>query len=266
MPTFTKLQLTEDFKQHFGITDVHASFDGGQKKVFIVSRKGSKVALKIFINYGDREIRELKIYTEFEKTMYVPKIIEQADYEKDKVVFETYIEGDNLDSIGHKFKNDEASVRNLLKQLIAILTPFWNRDPSIVHRDIKPSNIIISTDGQAHVIDFGIARILGEDSITDTTAPQPGSWKFAAPEQYSGKKDLISYRTDFFSLSVLAYFLFYGTLPFGNTIEKIAAAYNMNPLNFSVTECGLKNFFNGCFRIAPAERPRNTDKLLSLLE
>ena len=65
MATFTVPQLTKNFRDTFEITYVHNSFTGGQKQVFIVTKKSEKCALKIFMNYGKREIRELNIYKEF---------------------------------------------------------------------------------------------------------------------------------------------------------------------------------------------------------
>ena len=147
------------------------------------------------------------------------------------------------------------------------MKPFWERTPSIIHRDIKPSNIIIRPSGHPVVIDFGIARDLGDESITDTDQPQPGSWQFAAPEQYAAKKYLISYRTDFFSLGVLAYYLFYNKLPFGTTKETIAEKYNKNYLLYdTIDECKLNPFFMETLKVLPAERPRTPDILLSLLQ
>lgn len=268
MATFTSsTNLTPEFCDTFGITKVHKSFTGGQKHVFIVTKKGDKCALKVFINYGKRDIRELSIYKEFKDVADIPKILSIEDYNGDKIVFETYIEGDNLKDVFSNYKGDNNKVIGLISYVCNILKPFWERKPSIIHRDIKPSNIIIRPSGNPVVIDFGIARNLGEESITDTGQPQPHSWPFAAPEQYAGEKNLISYRTDFFSLGVLAYYLFYNILPFGTTKEAIKEKYNKNDLSYNTTdECNLNPFFNETLRVMPAERPRTPDILINLLQ
>lgn len=267
MATFTVPQLTKNFRDTFEITDVHNSFTGGQKQVFIVTKKSEKCALKIFMNYGKREIRELNIYKEFEYIADIPKILSIENYEGDKIVFETFIQGENLKDIFKTYKGNNDKVTKLISHVCNTLKPFWERNPSIIHRDIKPSNIIVRPNCIPVVIDFGIARDLGEKSITDTGQPQPGSWRFATPEQYAGKKELVSYRTDFFSLGVLAYYLFYNKLPFGDTKEAIAEKYNKKDLSYdTVEECKLTSFFNETLKVLPAERPRTPDILISLLQ
>ncbi len=267
MQTFTNPQLNKEFCDTFGITEIYTSFTGGQKHVFIVDRKGEKCALKIFKNYGRREIRELNIYEEFKGIDDIPKIITIEDYGDDKIVFETFIEGDNLKDVYSNYKGDHNKIIDLISHVCNILKPFWERVPPIVHRDIKPSNIIIRPNGVPVLIDFGIARDLGDISITHTGQPQPGSWPFAAPEQYAGRKELISYRTDFFSLGVLSYYLYYNELPFGNQKEKIEKKYNSNNLSYYTTsECKLNPFFDGTFKVLPAERSRTPGMLIKLLQ
>ena len=99
MVTFSKTTLTPEFCKTFEISEVHESFSGGQKHVFIVTKKNEKCALKVFIDYGEREIRELNIYKEFKHIADIPKILSIEDHEGDKIVFETFINGDNLKDI-----------------------------------------------------------------------------------------------------------------------------------------------------------------------
>lgn len=266
MATFTSPTLSEEFKSKFEISDVHKAIPGGQKHVFIITRNGTKYALKIFKNYGKREARELSIYEEFKGYANLPSIHSIEDHEDDKVVFEHYIDGPNLQEIIHTYQGNELRVKKLIKCIGITMKPIWERDPSIIHRDFKPSNLIIQSDDTPAVIDFGIARDLGEESITDTGFAQPGSPRFAAPEQYLGKKDLIDYRTDFFSLAVVAYYAYYNKLPFGNTVDEIAEQYKKSPIPYaSDASCGLNELFKSCFTALPAERPRNPDLLIELV-
>jgi tetratricopeptide (TPR) repeat protein/TolB-like protein len=91
----------------------------------------------------------------------------------------------------------------------------------IVHRDLKPSNVMLTEDGHAKIIDFGLAKLLrqlsGETADTITGgATDPavvlGTVAYMAPEQARG--GTIDHRTDIFSFGVLLYELFSGTLPF----------------------------------------------------
>ena len=94
-------------------------------------------------------------------------------------------------------------------------------DQGIVHRDVKPSNIIMGTgpDGslQPKVLDFGIAKVLGDDPegrkrLTKTGA-RLGTVFYMSPEQVLGKKD-IDARTDVFALAVTLFEFVTGEVPF----------------------------------------------------
>jgi eukaryotic-like serine/threonine-protein kinase len=116
------------------------------------------------------------------------------------------------------------------------------------------------------ILDFGIARDLGETSITGTGGLQPGTWKWAAPEQYAGQKDMISYRNDSFSVGVMAYFLYHKKLPFGNYAEDIDAKFKSGDESCSIADaCGLKPFLTEAMRFKPSHRPKDIEDLIKLI-
>ncbi len=87
----------------------------------------------------------------------------------------------------------------------------------IVHRDVKPANVLLSSDGQLKVADFGIAkaaRVGGEDDLPDLTAMgrMVGTAKYLAPEQVSGGD--IDARTDVYALGAVLYEMLCGRPPF----------------------------------------------------
>src|SRR5262249_62062707 len=92
----------------------------------------------------------------------------------------------------------------------------------IIHRDIKPSNVLVTLqDGAplAKVIDFGIAKAMGQQQLTDKTlvtgfAQMIGSPLYMAPEQAALSSVDVDTRSDIYSLGVLLYELLTGTTPF----------------------------------------------------
>jgi TolB-like protein/Flp pilus assembly protein TadD len=90
----------------------------------------------------------------------------------------------------------------------------------VVHRDLKPSNIIIDREGNARIMDFGIARSLKAKGVT---APgiMIGTPEYMSPEQVDGKE--VDQRSDIYSLGVILYEMTTGRLPFeGDTSISIA--------------------------------------------
>jgi serine/threonine-protein kinase len=86
----------------------------------------------------------------------------------------------------------------------------------VVHRDLKPSNVLVTEDGQVHLLDFGIAKLL-----TDATSEGHGlteQWgraltpRYASPEQLAG--ETITVQSDVYSLGVLLYALLTGHTPY----------------------------------------------------
>ncbi len=93
----------------------------------------------------------------------------------------------------------------------------------VVHRDLKPSNIMIDKDGNARIMDFGIARSLKEKGITGAGV-MIGTPEYMSPEQVEGKD--LDQRTDIYSLGVILYEMVTGRVPFeGDTALSIAVKH-----------------------------------------
>lgn len=259
----TTSDLSKKFKEEFWISKVLKNFEWWQKKVFIVQIDSDIQVLKVFKNYWKREIREIEIYEKYRHIDGLPRVITVSDFNGDTILFEEYIEWNPLEDIKENYLWNIEAVVKLINGIVKILEPLW--DNKIVHRDLNPSNIIVGNDGEIYVIDFGIARDLDSESLTDTWF-QPKTIIFSSPEQLSGKKELISYRSDFFNIWLIAYYLYYGELPFWKSREEILRKFDAEKLLYSIPEdCKFTKFFENVFSIEPSWRPRKWEKLLSLL-
>lgn len=166
---------------------------GGQKIVFDgVHNSYGETVIKLYFQLNDpRSLREIQIERDLNLSM-VPKIYETGtiEYEGTETLYiiEQKVKGTELRKVlesGKRFSLEEAVT--FLEQGLEFIACIENK--GIVHRDIKPENIIRADDGRIFFLDFGIARILGADSLTRTGAMMgPHTPGYAAPEQFNNYK------------------------------------------------------------------------------
>ncbi len=111
-------------------------------------------------------------------------------------------------------ENQNLSVRDRVELFLDVCDAVGHvHNRALLHRDIKPANVLVTADGNAKVVDFGIARLLdGGEDATLTQMATPYTPRYASPEQLTG--DDLTTATDIYSLGLLLYELLTGTLPF----------------------------------------------------
>jgi serine/threonine-protein kinase len=128
-----------------------------------------------------------------------------------------HVRGEHIDRYCDDRNLDiESRLRLLLDVLAAVAHAHANL---IVHRDIKPSNVLVRTDGQVKLLDFGIAKLLeneGQPNAATVLTRDAGSAMtllYATPEQVTG--GTVTTATDVYALGVLLYILLTGQHPAG---------------------------------------------------
>ena len=121
-----------------------------------------------------------------------------------------YVEGTSLDDLLKKYKTLPASF--VVPVFIQALEGLQHaHKKNILHRDIKPSNLMLTTDGTLKIMDFGIAKVAGEQKMTQVNKIV-GTVEFMAPELIQGKE--ASAASDIYAMGVTLYELVSGQLPF----------------------------------------------------
>jgi len=192
----------------------------GQKYVFTGDNRGKKVVLKLIKpnpGFEKRIEREINAVSKL-RLDNIPKILDHgsAQISNEQILFlvEEYVAGETLRAVLQK--NPKQSTPFALNLGLALTGGCVKFEKSkIVHRDLKPENIIIGGDGKVWIIDFGLARHLDLDSVTDD-GPKfgVGTLGYAPQEQFNNWKSQINSRADLFSIGIILYEAIIGYQPY----------------------------------------------------
>ncbi|WP_055478908.1 DNA translocase FtsK [Sphaerimonospora mesophila] len=136
----------------------------------------------------------------------------------------------------------------------------------VVHRDIKPANIMILSDGQPKICDFGIARMV--QSFGGKGTAGIGTAAYMAPEQYNGEMDA---RSDLYSLGCVLYEMLTGDRPFlGSPLQLLYQHSMVTPQPPSATRdeipADLEELILQLLEKKPEDRPQTAGEVVARLE
>ena len=140
----------------------------------------------------------------------VIRIYDLSEADGMKFITMEYVEGDNLLTLLHQKKkfSPEESVE-IVQQVCRALEAAHG--VGVIHRDLKPQNIMRDRTGRILVMDFGLARTLEGDGMTQSGA-LVGTMEYMSPEQALGKS--LDQRSDIFALGLIFYEMLTGQMPF----------------------------------------------------
>ncbi|GHO44654.1 serine/threonine-protein kinase [Ktedonospora formicarum] len=190
----------------------------------------------------------------------LPRIYEQFTDQGRSYLVMDFIEGEPLESRLSRLKGSTLPIDQSLDiaiQLCDVLEYLHSRNPPIIFRDLKPANVMLTPNGNAFLIDFGIARHFKPGKARDTTAL--GSSGYAAPEQYG--RSQTTERADIYSL--------------GATLHQLLTGYDPSetPFHFSSIHLpehpaleGLADLTMQMVSVPVNERPESVAKVRAELQ
>jgi len=249
--------------------------EGGMGKVFRVEDKkiNEEVALKVLspeIAADKKTIERFRNELKFARKIAHKNVCRMYDLNEEETIHYIsmeYVPGKDLRSMIRMTKQlSVGTAIRIVKQICEGLTEAHRL--GVVHRDLKPSNIMIDKDGNARIMDFGIARSLKAKGVT-AAGVMIGTAEYMSPEQVEGRE--AEQRSDIYSLGVIFYEMVTGRIPFeGETLLSMALKHkteqprNPKELNTQLPE-NLANVILKCMEKDKERRYQTAEELLSEL-
>lgn len=195
--------------------------EGGMGNVYLGEHTsiGRKVAIKVLrpeLSSNEEIRKRFKNEAKVMASLQHQGIVTLFDYHEDEnglYLIMEYVEGeelsDQINNLSQPMDIDQAKL--IMKQVLEAFS--YAHQNGIVHRDVKPANILVSKTGYVKVLDFGIAKIVGNEQFSLTkTGIQVGTAYYMSPEQV--KAEDIDHRSDIYSLGVTFYEMLAGYCPY----------------------------------------------------
>lgn len=181
------------------------------------------VALKVLLpeHATDEELmKRIHIEAEIIRDLQHPNIVTLLDTWEDEngiwLVMPWLAGGDLRDYLEKNGAMPPERLNGIVDQICSALDA--THQQQIIHRDLKPDNILLDSEGNAYLTDFGIAKRMGYSAITSMGVVM-GSPDYLSPEQIMGYA--ISPRTDVYAMGITIYELLAGHHPFSDEKSKV---------------------------------------------
>ncbi len=178
-----------------------------------------------------------------------------------------YVEGETLKERIHRASFPISEALRIFRQLLLGLQAAHAK--GIVHRDIKPANIMLMRDGTVKILDFGVAKLSGEPTITATDA-MIGSIAYMSPEQITGA--VVDRRSDIWAAGIVLGEMLTQQLPFSAEYSEAIMYKILNeaPMDLRTVRDDvpdhLREVYLRCLEKDTAKRFQSVDELLAGLD
>ncbi|XP_046855933.1 uncharacterized protein LOC124449034 [Xenia sp. Carnegie-2017] len=162
----------------------------------------------------------------------------------------------------------QKALPEILRQILQGLADLHSGPNPILHRDLKPSNVLRDSQHNFLIADFGISRILKNDTTTYESSPNMGTEYWIAPESYIEEEDSVDkgrYKreSDIMNAGMVTYYVATkGKHPFGTKRHRLDNMLNGNPVGLEeIKDETLKDLLSWMLNLKPKDRPSATEAL-----
>ena len=202
---FLKVNSTPDFSQfgyrivqtlgnnHFGGRTTYLATKIDTNKNVVIKQFQFAASDSDWLGYKGYQ-REIHILEQLEHSG-IPKYLNSFETSDGFCMVQEYIKAPSL-AISRSYEPEE--IKNIAIKILEILIYLQNRIPAVIHRDLKPENILVDKTGKVYLVDFGFARLGGENLAMSSVTL--GTLGFMPPEQLYNRQ--LTAATDLYSLGM----------------------------------------------------------------
>lgn len=236
-----------------GMANVYLVEDSNLNKQWCLKEIIKSEAGKNMVEYHSI-LREANIMKSLNHSS-IPRIVTIEEEDDSLFIVMDFVDGLSVKKwLDKKGRVDQNIAVSWMKQVCGVMIYLHNRKNPIIYRDMKPDNIMIQSDGNIKVLDFGISEIITEDNKVIKEAL--GTKGFAAPEQ---RKRGMTYdlRSDIFAMGRTMYYMLTGLNPSAFKDDLLP----LREVNSGIS-VGLEKIVYKCMMENPKDRYQNVEELL----